>query len=66
MNLSVKAETNYMIHQKSGGQAHQKDGGQVGKIISHNKILEKISEGHMSSLSKKYDELIPQGGRRQL
>ena len=55
-----------MVHQKSGGQAHQKDGRQVGKIISHNKILEKISEGGMSSLSKKYDELIPQGGRRQL
>jgi len=43
---------------------HQKDGGQVGKTISHypvfrdpvrrDKILEKLDEGGMSSLIKKY------------
>ena len=51
---------------------HQKDGGQVCKTISHypafrdpvrlDKILEKLSEGGMSSLIKKYNRMIPQSG----
>jgi len=40
----------------------QKDGGHVGKNISHYKILEKLGEGGMSSLTKKYNNLIPQTG----
>jgi hypothetical protein len=45
---------------------HQKYGGQVGKTISYYKILEKLVEGSMSSLIKKYNKLIPQSGRRVL
>jgi serine/threonine protein kinase len=41
---------------------HQKDGGQVGKTISHYNTLEKLGEGGMSSLIKKYNKLIPQTG----
>jgi hypothetical protein len=45
---------------------HQKDGGQVDKTISHYNILEKLGEGGMSSLVKKYNELIPPSERRQI
>ena len=48
---------------------HQKDGGQVGRTISHypafrdpvrrDNILEKLGEGGMSTLSGKYNILIP-------
>jgi hypothetical protein len=58
------------VHQKEGGQVHPKDDGQVGKTIYHypafrdpvqrEKILEKLGEGYMSALIKKYNRLIPQ------
>jgi hypothetical protein len=38
---------------------HQKDSGQVDETISNYKILEKLGEGGMSSLIKKYNSLIP-------
>jgi serine/threonine protein kinase len=34
----------------------------INKMISHYKILEKLGEGGMSSLIKKYNKLIPQTG----
>jgi len=36
----------------------------IGKTISHYKILEKLGEGGMPSIVKKYDNLVPRSGRR--
>jgi hypothetical protein len=36
----------------------------IGKSISHYRIIEKIGEGGMPSIVKKYDSLVPRSGRR--
>jgi hypothetical protein len=66
----IQPKASGQVHQKEGKQIRQKDGRKiisnngrwVGKAILHYKNLEKLGEGGMSSLIKKYIKLIPQSG----